>query len=205
MSSYKCLRSLTPSLWQRSHPLPRQSLFSGAITRCYLNGGWPSGMNEVERSWTWARDEAGPTDGAEISQAQPISSSHWLSSLSVNPLYFLSQSILQWNYSTTQLYPSLYGFYVLYTFVFLVYNILLRCQSVPLGDQYSINLQYICSSAIKYNKKAYKRERERERERECNLGHGLIRIIYEVTALFALISKEAQSRVVVFDVSCWVI
>ena len=58
-------------------------------------------------------------------------------------------------------------------------------------------------------------EREREREREkaifirvCGifiLGHGPIIIIYEVTALLALISKEAQSRIIVFDVSCWVI
>ena len=37
------------------------------------------------------------------------------------------------------------------------------------------------------------------------LGHGPIIIIYEMTALLALIWKEAQSRVIVFDMSCWFI
>ena len=60
--------------------------------------------------------------------------------------------------------------------------------------------------------RARARARAREREkaifiRVCGifiLGHGPIIIMNEVTALLALISKEAQSRVVVFDVSCWV-
>ena len=64
--------------------------------------------------------------------------------------------------------------------------------------------------------RARDRERERERERErsnfhyavCGifiLGHGPIIIINEMTALLAHIWKEAQSRVIAFDVSCWFI
>ena len=61
--------------------------------------------------------------------------------------------------------------------------------------------------------RARARARAREREkaifiRVCGifiLGHGPIIIIYELTTLLVLKSKEAQSSVIVFDVSWWFI